>query len=101
MYTYTGIHVHVPTCTCTCILVTYHFIVIKDLDDDLWRFCGDVIGRAVDVDRFKDQRLVPRRAESLVDSLRRLTLVQEDDTSERVWKTGAKLGRDVIISVAR
>ena len=78
--------VHVPTCTCTCILVTYHFIVIKDFDDDLWRLRGDVISRAVDVDGLKDQRLVPRRAESLVDAFSRLTLIQEDDASERVWK---------------
>ena len=66
--------------------------MVKDLDDDLWRFRGDVIGRAVDIDGLKDQRLVPRRAESLVDSFSRLTLVQEDDASERVWKIKANPG---------
>ena len=60
--------------------------MVKDLDDDLWRFRGDVIGRAVDVDGLKDKRLIPRRAERLVDAFSRLALVQEDDASKRVWK---------------
>ena len=87
-----GAHIRRWNCTSQYIkqiqvqLTTYECVVIKYLYGDLWRVIGYAIRTAVDLNLLKQQRLVPRRADSLLQPLRRLTLRQETNVGERICK---------------
>jgi len=69
-------------------LQAYPAILVKDLDDDGRRRGADAVHSAADEDGVEDQHLVPGRTERLLDDLRALTLIQEDDPRERIRQPG-------------
>ena len=49
--------------------MTYNDVVVIDLDDGDWRTPDELFAQTVDDDVVEDQRLVPRRTQSLADHL--------------------------------
>ena len=87
-----GAHIRRLNCTSQYIkqiqvqFTTYECVVIKYLYGDLWGVIGYAIRTAVDLNMLKQQRLVPGRADSLLQPLRRLTLCQETNVGKRICR---------------
>jgi len=64
--------------------ITYKRIVVKYFHDDFRRIVGNAVRVSVNLDRVKDERLIPRRADRFPQALGRLTVVEKHDASKRI-----------------
>jgi len=63
---------------------THKRVEVEYFDDNFGRIVGDSLRISVDLDRVKDERLIPCRTDGFPETLGRLTVVEKHDASERV-----------------
>jgi len=63
---------------------THKRVEVEYFDDNFGRIVGDSLRISVDLDRVKDERLIPCRTDGFPETLGRLTAVEKHDASERI-----------------